>query len=114
MKQITTISDDPSQSLFINLDDGSVVTLTLNYRPAIQRWAFGFTYGTKGADGLLLSLHPNILRPFRNILPFGLAVISTDGVDPVLMKDFVNGRVSLHVLTAAEVADLEDTILRNH
>jgi hypothetical protein len=83
------------------------------YRGASQRWVFNFTHPQfpNGAiQGQMLCVHPNILRNFKNVLDFGMAVVSTNGEDPVSIEDFANGRVSLYILDAVDVAAVESAI----
>lgn len=110
MLQVDNLSDDASQLTHVVLSDGSLVTLALVYQPATQRWTVDISRNTFAVNGLNLCVHPNLLREFRNIIPFGLAIVSTDGGDPVLIEDFVSGRITLFVLEAADVVAIEDNV----
>lgn len=110
MNKIDNLSDGADQLTTLQMPDGSIGTIELYYRGASQRWVFDFTHPQfpNGAiQGQMLCVHPNILRNFKNILDFGMAVVSTDGQDPAFIEDFVNGRVSLFILDAADVAAVE-------
>jgi hypothetical protein len=100
--QLTNLTDDPIQQLQVALADGSLVTLTLTYRAATQRWTFDLIHTSMPPNGALngrnLCVHPNILRQWRRIIPFGLSVTSSDNGDPVTLEDFVNGRITLFIL----------------
>ena len=113
MKKLDSLSADASQELSVILDDGSVLQFTFNYRPAAQRWSVDVLYGEFGANGVLLATHPNLLRTWRNILPFGLAITSQDSADPFKLDDFTSGRITLYVLDSTaggtEVQDVETT-----
>lgn len=111
MNQIDNLSNEASQETRVTLDDGTVVDILLTYRPAIQRWSLNVTRGTFVVDGINLCVFPNIVREWRHIIPFGIACLTTDGADPVSLDDFSNGRATLFVLDAAEVASAEATIL---
>jgi hypothetical protein len=107
MIQIDNLSDDADQTTEVVLDDGSVVQFEFNFLPAVQLWMMNVTYGSFQANGITLVSHPNILREFRNNIPFGLALTSADGFDPLDISDFISGRIVLYVLTQSDVADLE-------
>ena len=110
MVQIDNLSDDANQITRVPLPDGSLLVLNFIYRPAIQRWSVSITRNAFVLNNVELCAHPNLLREFRNTLPFGLAVTSTDGGDPVLISDFVSGRISIFVLDAADVQTVETSI----
>lgn len=52
----------------------------------------------------------NILRQFKNILPFGLACYSPSGRDPQFLEDFSEGDHQLFILTQDEVQQYEDRL----
>lgn len=110
MKAINTISSDAYQTVSFILDDGSVAVFTFRYLPAVQRWMVDVEHVDGTIRGLDMSLSPNILRPWRNSLRFGLAVTAADGVDPILQNDFSAGRVSVYVLSKEEVRTVERDI----
>lgn len=93
------------------LADGSTVTLRFRYRPAIQRWTVDVQRGTFIANGVGLATNPNLLRLWRNIIPFGMAVSTVDGTDPFMADDLAapNPRVTLTMLdSSAGRTDVED------
>lgn len=89
MFQLTNLTISPRQAATAVLADGTSVFLTFIYRPAIQRWTVDVSYPTLGftANGLGLATHPNLLRLWRNLLPFGLQITTIDGTDPFLASD---------------------------
>ena len=115
MTLVNNLNNNAKQKTQIALADGSLVVLTLNYRPAVQRWFVDVAYkSTFGLNGIGLSIHPNIIRSFRMVVPFGIAITAVDGVDPFDVNDFANGRVQLFILdntsTKTDVVDVETNI----
>lgn len=110
MNRIDTITGDANQVTKLVLDDGTVAQLTLNYRGAIQRWSFDVVHPLLTVRGLNLCVQPNLLRSWREIIPFGIGCTTTDGADPVYVDDFTSGRATLHLLDAADVKTVEATI----
>lgn len=97
------------QTTIALLADGSSVKLTFRYRPAIQRWTVDVERGSFKANGLGLATNPNLLRTWRNVIPFGLAVSTADGTDPFMADDLVSGRVQITMLDSTlEGTDLAD------
>jgi len=112
VRQITTISTDADQLIYMTLDDGSVLSMEFIYRPAIQRWSLNISHPKLTLNGFVLCVGPNILRQWRKLIPFGLAVTSSDGQDPVDINDFEFGRISLFLLSASEIDQTEKEILK--
>jgi hypothetical protein len=111
MLKITNLSADAHQQTTVLLEDKTAVGMTLYFRPSTQRWTIDIVYGIFSIKGLSLCNHFNLLRSFRQVIPFGLVCQSIDGVDPFDINDFDSQRVSLYVLdnTAqnTEVVDIE-------
>lgn len=107
MNRVDNLSDNASQITRLILDDGSVVVLSLQYSAASERWTYSVSYGDFTFNGGNLCLNPNFMRQWRQVLPFGLACASTDGVDPFDVEDFASGRVSLYKLNAQDVQTVE-------
>ena len=112
MKQITSITDAPRQTMTITLDDGSLLTLTLQYIQANKGWYLSLIYGS------LLNINmrrvvssPNMIRAFRNIVSFGIACKVLDKQEPIYKNDFLNGRASIFVSNSDDVAYVENTVI---
>lgn len=73
------------------LADGTTVTFVFAYHAAVQRWAVDVSYQAFAIKGKGLSTHPNLLRLYRNIIPFGLQVLTADGTDPFMPSDLAAG-----------------------
>jgi len=112
MIRITGLTQNASQKFTIaDPNGGGDISVILNYRPRVQGWFIDLTFKTFAIKGYKISRGPNILVKFRNVIPFGLAVNVTDNYEPFLINDFSSGRVSLFLLTSAEVAEVEALII---
>jgi hypothetical protein len=108
MYQIQTITADPLQYLNLILLDGSALALTIYFIPMQYGWFItSLNYGSFTLQGMRISNNPNLLRQFKNQLPFGLGCFSQNNREPSQANDFVSGASSLFVLTAAEVIQYE-------
>ena len=108
MTQITGLKSSPIQ-VFTAADPntGSPILFTLTYRPRVQSWYADIVFGSFTLHGFRLTKYPNVLQAYRNIIPFGLGIAVTDEIDPFLINDFVSGRVTLYLLLASEVAEIQ-------
>ena len=111
MTVVNTITDQPKQTMVIQNADGTSITLTLYYR--VQQYAWFYDISWDGLNppfkrtGQQLVVNPNILRTARNILTFGLSVMTTDGADPAAQDDFSSGYATMALLSPAEVQTVE-------
>lgn len=118
MIQISNLTVSANQTSTVVLNDGTSVTFTFVYAPGVQRWFFSISYPTTGykETGIGLSSHYNLIRRLRDVLPFGLQVLTADGTDPFLANDLDcsanNPRVVVSVLDSTggltNVEDVEE------
>jgi hypothetical protein len=107
---IQGLTDKPKQTTTIVLDDGTKVTLALEYRPQQLGWFYDLTWEEFTLNGRRLVASPNIVRDFRNLIPFGISVLTAGAVEPLNQGDFVDGTVTLILLDADEVEEVEAAI----
>lgn len=103
------ITDDTLQTQSLNLYDGSILSYTIYFVPMQYSWVFtSLTWNSWTLTGLKVCNNPNMLRPWKNILTFGLACFSTNNREPQLATDFSSGKSTLYILSANEVQQYED------
>lgn len=102
--QITNLTNFADQVTQLQLPDGTTATMELIYQGAPERWIMNISYGSFTANGIGVCTYPNILRQYEENLPFGLAFTTADQTDPVDINDFSTGRVSVFLLTQADIA----------
>ena len=104
MIQVPNVTSDPRQQQKVLLPDGSVVEMHLQFLPNCQAWFLDrLIYGTVQINGRQLVTGVN-LQQFKNQVPFGIYVLTTDDWEAALQQDFSSGRATLYIMTAAEVA----------
>ena len=108
MRVIIGLTSDPVQIFRFPLDNGELVTFTIQFKSAVQMWFIDVEYNDFVAKGLRLNNNTNMLFQYSNIIPFGLYVEIADGTEPFLINDLQSGRVQINVLTETEVNNLED------
>ena len=107
MRFLDRLTNDPAQQYTLIGEGGQQIPFFLRYLPRQQSWMFNISYNNFVLNGALLHLSPNILRQWRNVIPFGLAVMSADNYEPYYINDFVTKRIQLFLLDSAEVAEIE-------
>lgn len=104
MNRVEGITDKPKQQTTIVLADGSHVSLLLEYRPNQLGWFYDLAWGDFTVNGLRLVTGPSLLRAFRNVLPFDLAVLATANVEPLNQADFADGTCQLYLLQGEDIS----------
>lgn len=107
MKLLNKITNKAYQRFFLTGNPGQSITLTMRYMPAQQIWVMDLEQGDFAANGIQIVAAPNCIRNFRNLVQFGIACLTIDGLDPYYIDDFSNQRVGLYLLTADEVVQIE-------
>ena len=107
MNLLTGFTESAKQTITFPLTSGGVFELSLEFRPQQTGWFFDFAYGTYVVRGQRLTLHMNILRQLRNVIPFGVAVVSSVGYEPQTQEALSDGSVSIYLFEDGELEDVE-------
>lgn len=108
--QISNLTNFANQTTQLQLPDGTIATMQLIYQGAPERWIMNVSYGTFTASGIGVCTYPNILRQWKEILPFGLAFVTADQTDPFDINDFSTGRVAVYLLDETDIETIESTV----
>lgn len=107
MLYINHLTNDPQQQTFVSGIPGLTITMNLRFMPRIQRWIMDIITPNWAAYGLGVTTHPNMLRQYRNQIPFGICCIAASGLDPYTINDFANQTANLYLLDSDDVAEIE-------
>ncbi len=117
MNTINGINDQAAQIILVTIEDGSRATLTLYWRPQQNGWYFDLDWpGSANIQVPFASYNRrvvtagNLLRQFRELLPFGLAVFTPDNEDPSTRTCWADGSATLVLLNSADVARVESEV----
>lgn len=115
MNLIQGITDDPIQHTAIVLVDGTKISLTLTFDPLQQGWFADLVYTRSDAttwtlNGEKFVSSPNLLRQFRNLIPFGLMIVTNNGMDPLNLEDFEDGTATVYLLEASDITAVEAAV----
>ena len=105
MQKMLNITATTNQKTTFTLPDGSLFSITLYFSDRQIGWFIKeLTYNTFTLKGIRVTNSPNIMHQFSNKLPFGIACLSTNNLEPFLVDSFTSGVSTLYLLTATEVA----------
>lgn len=112
MYLIQQVTDQALQTQTLILPDGTSLQLTIYFIPMQYGWFItSLVYGGFTLQGLRITVNPNMLRQFKNQIPFGLACYSNGQVrEPTQQEDFQSGAFSLYILASAEVTQYEQIL----
>jgi len=113
MRQITEISEDPTQKLDIVTEDNQTFELSLEYSDQQQGWFYSIIFGDLIINGSRIITGLNILRNYKNIIPFGISILTDDLSEPIFIDDFSTERVRFIILTEEEVETIETVFYNN-
>lgn len=111
MTWLNVITIDPNQSMILNLPDGSSASFYMGYFDGQKGWFYSLTYGTFALYNRRVVTGVNMLRGFRNLLPFGLSCTTKDGYEPIYQNDFSSGRASMYLLNTVDVELVEEMFI---
>lgn len=90
------------------------VDLTFRFMPTQMSWYFDFEVDNVSYTGHKLVLGENILRNYKNIIPFGLRVVAEADIEPYAIDDLASGRVSIYILDKDEVKLIEEGLYNEY
>lgn len=108
MRLIDSINESPRQNFTLVGENGERIGLYLYYLPTQEGWFFDLTFGGFSTTGNRVTLGPNILYNYANLLPFGLMCFAVDQGEPLSLTDFASGRCKLYLLNTAEVENAQE------
>lgn len=112
MFRIQQITDDANQRQTVVLPDGTAFVLTMYYSDTQQGWFITeLTYAPSNftLNSLRITLNPNMLYQWKNVLPFGIGCFPTKTTrEPTQQQDFSSELFQLFVLSSAEVDNYTD------
>lgn len=110
MKEITEFTTSTYQTCKLPLETRENVDFSLRFAPSQNSWYFDFSYNDIISNGNKLCLGFNILRTFKDRIPFGLMVLADHDIEPYKIDDFAEGRVKIYVLNQDEVDEIESVV----
>lgn len=112
MKQIVEITNEAHQKHTLLLEDKSRIELILDFLPTQRQWFMSVAYDNFVVNNRAVVNAPNILRRFKNIIPFGIAIVSDAKISPSFIESFSEGTSRLYLLEKEEVDAIEAALYK--
>lgn len=104
-------TQDSCQTQTVVLPDGTSLSITMNYVPMQYGWFIQqLTYGDFQIPNLRMVTGLNLLTPWKNIIPFGVACGTIDGMDSTQQQDLFSGYAVLYILEDSDLADIQGVL----
>lgn len=107
MYKINSLGNEPKQQITLLVDDNTRVIFYFEYKANQQGWFFGFEYNNTLYQNIRLTTSYNILRAYRNWLPFGIMCLTNDDFEPMDLNDFVSNYASVYLLSKEDIKGIE-------
>lgn len=107
MIYINKITIDPVQRLILTGIPQIQITMDIRFMPRVQRWIMNLAYGDTVINGIAIVSSLNLLRQFKDNIPFGMTCIMADGLDPYKVDVFATKTANLYLLDSTDVATIE-------
>lgn len=107
MYKFINLTNEPRQQVTKLLDDGTRIVFNFEHKANQLGWFFGFQYGDVNYQNIRLTTSYNILRAYRNWLPFGLRCDTPDFEEPMDIEDFVTGYATVYLLDKQDIEAIE-------
>ena len=113
MLTITNINPLANQKLILTLENRDTIVLELRFLPTQRgcNWQGAITYGNVPTMRFGIVNTVNLLRQWKNVIPFGLMCYSEDEISPFQITDFTtasNGqspRCTLYILNQTDITE---------
>lgn len=106
MRQIEGLTNDPKQQFFAVIEGYDVATITLEFKPNQYSWFISVQWGTFAINNELVSCSPNLLRQFRNMIPFGIGIYGVNQIDPISIDSWITTN-QFFILDKNDIQDIE-------
>lgn len=107
MLKINSLGAEPKQDIIMELENGERVIFHFEFKANQLGWFFGFDYNDNQYRNIRLTTSYNILRAYRNWLPFGLRCDTLDNLEPMDLSDFASGYATVYLLYPEDVTTTE-------
>lgn len=107
MRAINTLTGASKQHHTLLTDEGDKIDFKMYFLPRTSSWIFDLEYKALKIYGQPLVISNNLLRQFKNQVPFGLLVADDLNIDPFRQDDFLTQRCKLCILNSSDLQQLE-------
>lgn len=106
MIEIIKLTDNSFQTISVVNEDGLIIDIEFIFFPTQNRWIYNLSNNQFILKGSTLSISPNDLYRYDNLIEFGMSVVSVDGFGPSRIDDFSKNRIQVFILNTLETQEV--------
>lgn len=106
MYLISALNDRPKQTFKAVIDGYDTATITLEFKPEQFGWFMSIVWGTFELYNERVATSDNILRQFKNIIPFGILIEGVNAIDPLTIDSWLTDN-KFYMLDQADIEEVE-------
>jgi hypothetical protein len=106
MRQISSLSDAPRQQFSYVIDNYEPVNVYLEFVALQYSWFMTITWGNFSLYNERVAVSPNLLRQFKNIIPFGIMITGENDIDPFAVDSWIT-KNKFYFLSQDDVESIE-------
>lgn len=107
--KIDSLTADPNQQMNLAIDGYDAASFELQFIDNQVGWFFSLTWDNFSVNNQRIVAGMDNLSAYRNLLPFSIFCISSNGVDPVTVEAFTD-YAALYLVTDSDVAIARETL----
>jgi hypothetical protein len=106
MYLISALNDRPKQTFKAVIDGYDTATITIEFKPEQFGWFMSIVWGTFELYNERVATSDNILRQFKNIIPFGILIEGVNAIDPLTIDSWLTDN-KFYMLDQADIEEVE-------
>jgi len=112
MKKITTLSSEGKQSFRFAIEGYDAVQVILEFKMNQNAWFYSILWGTFEVKNGRVVTGLNLLRQYRNIIPFGILVYHPENIDPITVYDWMSNGYEFYMMDESDIIAVEEYYVR--
>jgi hypothetical protein len=100
------LSSDAKQNFQVPITGFDPVDITIEYKPSQYGWFLSLVWGDFSLNNERISISPNLLRQFKNLIPFGILVAGFQAEEPIFVESWLNNN-QFYILEQDELITIE-------
>ncbi len=110
MRQIVVLNDIAKQNFKVSIANYDFVDVTLEFSRSQYSWYMSIKWGDAfEVNNDRVACSPNLLRQYRDIIPFGFLIRGPDSIDPFAIDAWMNGW-GIYILDETDLIDVESLL----
>lgn len=112
MKKIVTLSNDSKQVFKWAIDGYDAAEISVEFKQSQNAWFYSILWGDFQVKNGKVVTGLNLLRQYRNLIPFGILVYHPEMLDPMTIDDWTVNGYEFYMLDATDLDLVEEVYVK--